>query len=415
VQWALPGADNSGTMIGERTLEGWEVRLRPRGAGRAFSALFLSVWLCGWAVGETLALWILVRGAIATFATPSAAAHGSPPAAGAGVFLIVWVTFWTIGGIAAMRQLMRLVWAADRLRVAAGRLSLTRSLGPFRSTRTFGRESIRRVVLAKDGSSLSIDTTSGSVQLSRLGTPEEREEVAIALRSELALTEPEPGAAVATALPDGWEDLVTPEGERVLVADRVTRAARARLVGVLTLIAVGGAALLVRPAMTDHGLIPIAAIVGIVAVNFAWGAWTMFRGRDEWRIGGERLVLRRRFGASVRDRFEARRLELTASKDSDGDPWYSLDAVALPEPSASGVPPATFKSRRTIVSTQQDDTVPRQLGAWLASASGVEFEDRSTDDARAETLEALKGQLAGSGPLGKLALRFVARAEIRKL
>jgi hypothetical protein len=49
-------------MIGERTSEGWQARMRPQGIGRFFPAAFLSFWLCGWAAGESFALWMLFQG-----------------------------------------------------------------------------------------------------------------------------------------------------------------------------------------------------------------------------------------------------------------------------------------------------------------------------------------------------------------
>src|SRR6476659_2825194 len=83
----------------ERTADGWTVDLRSVGIGRFIGAAFLAVWLTGWAIGETFALWILTRGAWALFT-------GRPPGAGhnpltlavalpVGLFLLFWLTLWT--------------------------------------------------------------------------------------------------------------------------------------------------------------------------------------------------------------------------------------------------------------------------------------------------------------------------------
>src|SRR5688572_29573937 len=123
-----------GCMIGEQTLDGWELRLLPRGPGRFVGAVFLIVWLSGWAVGEAFALWILVKGVIALVT-------GQPPDPGrdtlevgvagmAGAFLLLWLFLWTLGGIAAIGELLRSLWGEDRLLVSGGRLSLTRVRGP---------------------------------------------------------------------------------------------------------------------------------------------------------------------------------------------------------------------------------------------------------------------------------------------
>ena len=84
------------------------MRLRPRGIGRFFSAGFLGLWLCGWAAGEAIVLWLLIQGAAALLT-------GRPPEPGrapldpaialvAGLFMIFWLAFWTAGGALAMRQ-----------------------------------------------------------------------------------------------------------------------------------------------------------------------------------------------------------------------------------------------------------------------------------------------------------------------
>src|SRR5262245_32857685 len=101
----------------ERTNEGRELRLASRGAGRFLSAGFLAFWLCGWAVGETLVLFILVKGAIALFTgqppEPGRAPLEAGPALMTGAFLLVWVTFWTFGGYAAIAEFLRLVFGED--------------------------------------------------------------------------------------------------------------------------------------------------------------------------------------------------------------------------------------------------------------------------------------------------------------
>ena len=109
------------------------IRLRPRGGGRLFTAAFLSVWLCGWAVGEAIVLTVLVRGARALLV--AAQETPAPPHGGAlamGIFLLVWLTFWTIGGLSALRELLRCFAAEDRLELGSGELLCLRRLGPFR-------------------------------------------------------------------------------------------------------------------------------------------------------------------------------------------------------------------------------------------------------------------------------------------
>ena len=99
-------ADNPFVMAIDRTTEGLEVRLKSSGAGRYVSSAFLAFWLCGWAVGEALVLWILVKGAWALLTgsppDPGRAPLQAGPAVMVGVFLIAWLTMWTVGGTGAL-------------------------------------------------------------------------------------------------------------------------------------------------------------------------------------------------------------------------------------------------------------------------------------------------------------------------
>ncbi len=53
-----------------------------------FIIIFLSIWMCGWAIGEVAAITALTTGGI-TF--------GKNPG-GAGLFMAVWLAGWTLGG-----------------------------------------------------------------------------------------------------------------------------------------------------------------------------------------------------------------------------------------------------------------------------------------------------------------------------
>src|SRR5262245_39794330 len=138
-------------MAGERTTDGYLVRLRPHGFGRYFTAAFLTVWLCGWAAGEAFALWFLGNGiaALITGEPP----QGSPVplqagvALGIGAFLLFWLTFWTIGGIAAGSEWLRLLWGEDRILANGPSIRVTHARGPFRSSKEYTRDIIRGVLL----------------------------------------------------------------------------------------------------------------------------------------------------------------------------------------------------------------------------------------------------------------------------
>src|SRR6185503_2242623 len=189
-----------------------EIRLAPRGAGRWFGAAFLLFWLCGWAMGEAFALTMLVKGAIALLSGTPIHSGGSPVTLAAllafGAFLLFWLAIWTVGGIAAFHQVLLLLWASDRLAARGGALEVVHARGPFRRRREFPRHLIRRLALVPKHDRLVVETDRGMVELSTLGTRDEREQAMVSLRGALGL-----GDAAAhddVKLPEGWEEIITP-------------------------------------------------------------------------------------------------------------------------------------------------------------------------------------------------------------
>lgn len=96
-------------------------------------------------------------------------------------------------------------------------------------------------------------------------------------------------------------------------------------------------------------------------------------------------------------------LELSRGHDSDGDPWFSLDAVA----DATG----GSTSRRSITRAIHDPAAPRRLGRWLARRAAVPFRDLATARDPAEDRARAVAELAKLGALGRLAARLLGRAE----
>ena len=379
------------------------VTLRARGVGRFFTAGFLGFWLCGWLAGECFAIWFLGNAASALM---SGDGLGSGPiritsgtALGIGAFLLLWLAIWTLGGIAAMMEFFRLVCGVDEIQAEGGGLSLVQRRGPFRRRREFSRDILRRVVITVRGA-LGVETPTGTIELSRLGTGEDREAAARALRAELGIAEAVP-ASIPSALPKGWEEVVTPEGERAVVPDHSIRKIQARVAGVAAVGLIAAAVAVVQESLRKPQLWPFAAQLVLGAGALSWAAVWLWRGRMEWWIRGGRVTLRRRFGSGVRDVFEALRIELTVMSDSDGDGRFTLEGVS-------------DKKRRRISSALHDPVVPRQLGQYMASAAKVPFEDRTTPEARSAELAVLKTQLEKSGPLGRLAVRVFVDVKGRK-
>ena len=269
---------------------------------------------------------------------------------------------------------------------------MTRIRGPFRTTRRFERCAIRRILLAGRDDRLALQTARRRFELSRLGTHTERFLGAEALRAVLGLKESPAGSI---AIPKGWEEIITPEGERALVIDRAARRIQAGVAGAGALLLAAVTFLVARESARRPDLVGAALALLAFTLGLVAGALWLARGRWEWRIGSGRLTLCRRFGATVRDVFEARRLVLGLSIDSDGDTWYALEALAAGSPPmpadielvarVAGSPPRlagiTFRTsrsaRRVVARRMNDASGVRDLASWLAHATGLEFEDRT--------------------------------------
>jgi hypothetical protein len=403
-------------MIGEHVTQGMQVRLKPRGPGRFFGASFLTVWLCGWAAGEIFVLTVLVLGAISLITgNPVGPMKDAPepgPALIGGAFLLFWFAGWTVGGIMAIRQLLRMVWAEDRIVAAGHGLIIERWLGPFRSTKELPRDQLRRIYLLPRTNALTAETTTGSVEISSLGTPDDREQAVTVLSNYLGL-ESEPEASEPVSLPRSWAEVVAPEGDLVLVENPEQRRKYARIVSVLAVAAATLALLFVYKARSDLNLLPLTAMACAAAFALGLGANWLARGRMEWRIGSSMLVLRRRWGRRVRELFEARALELTVSSDSDNDDWYELEAIASDQVGVHSTRDSK-KGRRKIDRAMHDPTEMQQLGRWLANRTGLPFTDRSTREESAAELARFKDQLSDKGMLGRWAVRLIEHAEARR-
>ena len=414
------------------------ISLKSYGPMRFVAAGFLLFWLCGWVAGECFALWFLGNGLVALMSGTPFLSGRSPvplgPAIAVGLFLLLWLALWTVGGIAAISEFLRLVAGEDRLSVEGGGLTVMHRRGPFARRREFPRDTLRRLYLTPGGCALAVESSGATVELSRLGTLEERGNAAKTLRSELGLSDAA-GMDVANALPKGWEEIITPEGERAVIPSRATRTIQARVAAVFAFL-LGALAVAVMPKISvTPGLIAFDIQLALGAFALTCAAVWLARGRMEWRIGSSRITLRKRFGSKVKDVFEAQRFELTMEHGSKGGDWFTLEAVSGSAVIPGGTPgaPATItlsttsgtasaslatwtaltKNRRRVTSVANNPSTPRQLGAYLARAAGVSFEDRTTPEARQADMQLIKEQLEKAGPLGRFAVRFVVNAQER--
>jgi len=355
----------------EHTPEGLVVRVRPEGVGRFGGALFLGIWLCFWAFGESIVLSILANGAsvLLTGHEISGRPHAVEPVSmiGVGAFLLVWVTFWTFGGVMAIAELLRLVSSEETLLIDPAGVIIRRRRGPITTSRTIPRAEVSRVRVSPRHRMLVLETRRRPFDLLHVPTPADEHQVVFAVRKELGLGTTPGGEAV---LPEGWEETLTPEGDRVLVRD--TRLRRKQALGLAFVaaafwaiaLALAWAAISQKPAFTP------AVVLTILAALAALGAYWLEVGRQEIKLGGERADVRRRWRGKLRDLIVADRLELKVTTDSDGDVWYKLEAVNT---GTFDPHPRRFKERRTLSSAMNDPFEPSALGRWLAARTGMPY------------------------------------------
>jgi hypothetical protein len=404
---ATPDSQTTPTARGatmERTFTGLEARLHSTGFARFFHAAFLAVWLAFWACGEAVAVWLLGTGAWSLLTGQSLGPGRAPlelaPALGVGTFLSLWLAFWTVGGLAALHEFGRELWSEDRLRVVSGQLEIARRAGLFTRRRTLPRDQIRRLYRVDARRAMLAETRESSIELTRLGTPAQQDQILAALTSELQL--PDPGS-LPPALPAEWAEVTAPEGGRLLVKNPATRRRQAQVAWVLALPLFAGTVVLARATPGEWSLTTPAAIAAVAAAAVAWGACRLQFGRDEWRVEPGRIVQQRRFGSRVKTVFKATVISLSESKDSDNDSSFKVELIT------PASPPHTPKEiRRILLSQLHDVSAPRRLATWLAATSGLQLADTvKSPSASAAEKAALLRQLADTGRFGRPAARWL--------
>lgn len=348
---------------------GWQVTLRPRGAGRFVVAAFLGFWLCGWAVGEAFAAGTLIAGLRQLLAPDLDVAWlprmtNLPPANAWPVlaFLAVWLTFWTIGGVFALAEVLRAFVGADVVRWDHEGVEIARHVGPFVSRRRLRWEEMRAPVARRRGR-LVAETRRGVAPLAALGGDEERAQLAAWLAQ--AWREARGGEREANEsrerAPRGWRLETGEDGRPLLVSDPHARRAGAFVVGLFAGL-IGLVAALVGGTAAGLASWAGAALLGTLALLAAAGAAWLALGRDELRPAHGSLRRVRRFlGRDQVREFAPARLRLERGRDSDGDERWTL-VVSGPDGSLE------------LASDLHAPGAARHLGAWLAARMDVTLE-----------------------------------------
>src|SRR5262249_24986846 len=212
---------------------------------RFLGAGFLMFWLAGWAAGETFALWAVASGVRSLFTSgppsPLEADHHSIQVQSAvplalGLFILGWLIFWTFAGVAAGSQLLRLLFGRDRILVKDDGLEIEQRYGWFRSRKWFPRHEVRRFYRKTPGTALPGETSKTTITLTDLGTPADREQLEGTLNAAFQFSGP---PAPEPALPGGWCEVRSPEGDSVLVKDPAIRRKQARTARIACIVLIG--------------------------------------------------------------------------------------------------------------------------------------------------------------------------------
>jgi hypothetical protein len=336
--------------------------LRARGVGRFFSAGFLLFWLSFWAVGEAVALAV-VLGVIGARLAPELMVRlfGSSPqvsdevAVPVGLFMLLWLTFWTLGGVAALHSLARQLWGRDELELSQDRLVLFTSAWPWRKLRELPARSVRALVQRNPWAPLRLELETETVQVTDLGSREERQALREALQRRLKLRgEPAPDET-PREVPAGWECEKVPGHQLLLQRSRRIRRQQAIFCFAL-------AGLVAVPALIDSadgrptaGMPILAVLFSICAVGGHW----LWQGEEQWLLGhGKGARIRRWAGREWRRTLDVCELVVERTADSDGDEHYRL---------------FLFGAQGELTLERQVDEKPRTLGLgrYLAAHSSL--------------------------------------------
>jgi hypothetical protein len=342
--------------------------LRPVGWGRYIDVVFLAIWLAGWVLGEVLVLALiggLVVGA-GVFGITLSFAPRLPPDGSAPFFLLCilfWLTLWSVGGFAALTHFLRSAAGQDTISVSPEGLELERRAGPFRRRRRIERDSLRRVRMRGEAwyAPLIVDTAHGSVDLTTLGTRDDRVALMAWLPARLAFPdEAEVRRLEAEIAPPDWE--VDVHGAETHLA-RPTRRTRAIQTAILWGLTVLSSTSLISARHAER-VTGVHLAAGVLTLLIAlWGIWTTW-GRSEWLVRDGRLTWCRRCGTWRRERaFDAAAIELLHSVDSDGDDRYTLRVHSA--------------TARTIATALYDATELAALAEWLSARTRFPIERRS--------------------------------------
>lgn len=393
------------------TFEGTQISIKAQGGARFLGAGFLGIWLCGWLIGEVVALsflfvigWYLLTG---EHLMEKVQLPQGPALYAIGGFLLLWGTLWTLGGIAALREFARLLWGREKVLLTPDRVRVVHRAFPYS---TQNEASVGDMQGFSQGGrkrkGLYLELRKGSLHLTRLGTEQEKLELERLIRSRYTSIFGTPSTPRHRNdnqdKPEGrllrdWILEPLPEGSKAVMLDPAVRRKQQIALWIAAGLFDSLASLLVYKCIANLALAPIACMVSAAGVACTVGAVRMGTGRPEWLLGRGTLTLQRRSASGVRRLFEAVRVELdiTHGERSSSAQLYAVCAEAR------ALPPYQAAHRKTIVSKATGIKELRAFGHYLAKQTGMEFIDRSRPENRAQELQALKERLEQGGTFSR--------------
>ena len=323
--------------------------LKPRGWARLVVAAFLALWLCPWAVGEGVTLYVgagLLRSLFAEGTTPAGWLVAGLIALAVGG----WLVLWTLGGAGALHTLGMLLIGSERLEATPRRLVVESAVGFWRKRRTLGAAQITSLAIRRRDRRLVALTGDEAVVLSWYAEAEDRQILLEALQATLQLappSEPLHRQALLTT-PADFDAVREADGATLLVPIPALGRRQARTALLLAVI-FGAAAAGIGLHSLGGG-----AVLGAPAVLLLLVTLNLRFGRVLWRLRQGHLERRRElFGRSWAQPFPSPSLRLMDSTDSDGDHRFTLEVASGP-------------TRRAVLSSS-DPAKPLHLARWLAA------------------------------------------------
>jgi hypothetical protein len=289
---------------------------------------------------------------------------GGPAAPFFLVFILFWLALWTLGGVGAFQQVLTLLFGRDVVRWGGDALEVEHRALWFVSRERLEARAITGFRSFRGH--LVADSRARAVRVTAMGSPDDRAQLRSLLEDWRArVAPPEPLSAEQSPVAQ-FETFHDETGAIALLSPPGPRRSMGVLLGVLGLALFAG---VVSEFLQKSGAALVVAVLFLVVAGAAClaGSLWLLAARESWHMGPSRLERRRTlFGRTWSTEFVPLEIQLTSTRDSDGDLRWALEV------SGAG-------RRHTIASAIDDPNTPLTLGTWLAERTGARFVRRDLE------------------------------------